>query len=225
VPALPAAGNVVRVALSGSISQAGPWLTRFFVHFSGSAPSPAQLATFDTAVIAAYNTDIKPLVDSNTELLQVESIDLTSSTGAVDITAASIIGTRSGASLNASDCVVASYEIARRYRGGHPRGYWKLGTQTDLFDPGHYSPTAVALFTTGLNAFFTAVFGSGWSGAGSLTHVSVSYYDGNTVVISPTTGRARNVPVLRVSPIIDPVTALEVRNQIGSQRRREQFIG
>jgi hypothetical protein len=50
--------------------------------------------------------------------------------------------------------------------------------------------------------------------------VNVSYYNGFTVVTNPTTGRARNVPTLRGTPVVDTVTGIVARVQVGSQRRR-----
>jgi hypothetical protein len=75
-----------------------------------------------------------------------------------------------------------------------------------------------------MNAFFAALEAAVWSGASSLAQVNVSYYKGFTVVTSPTTGRARNVPTLRSAPVVDAVTAQAVRTSIGTQRRRIQFV-
>jgi hypothetical protein len=121
-------------------------------------------------------------------------------------------------------CAVASYEISRRYRGGHPRGYWRFGTVTDLTDSRDWSNTAVTAFGSGLNAYFTAIFGDGWTGAGTLSHVNVSFYSGFTVVTNPRTGRASNVPTVRGTPITDAVTSIIIRPNIGTQRRREAFV-
>jgi hypothetical protein len=65
---------------------------------------------------------------------------------------------------------------------------------------------------------------AGWAGAGTLSHVSLSYFSGFTVITSPTTGRARNVPTVRSSPLIDPVVTLKTQTSIGTQRRREAFV-
>lgn len=225
MPALPNVPNVIRLALSGTIADAGPWLSAFFLHYSGTAPTATQLGTFNASVASAYTTDLKALADVDTTLTQIESTDLTSATGAVAITPESIAGTRALPILSAAACTVISYEIARRYRGGHPRGYWKFGVEGDIFGPGQWSSTYVNTVTTDFNAFLTAIFGAGWSGAGTITQVNVSYYSGFTVVTSPTTGRARNVPKVRTSPLVDTVTGITVRQSIGTQRRRVAFVG
>jgi len=224
VPPLPAAPKVIRVALSGTVSGGAVWLTRHFIQYTGTAPTNAQLHTFDASVITAYTAQIVGLADADTVLTQVESIDLSSSTSAVDITAASVAGTRAGAVLAASTCTVVSYEIGRRYRGGHPRGYWKLGTQSDLTNPRTWSAAFTNACNTDIAAYFTALEAAGWTGAGTLTQVNVSYFSGFHVVTNPITLRARNVPLVRVAPTIDTVTSVLTRSSIGNQRRREAFI-
>jgi hypothetical protein len=224
MPALPAASKVLRVALSGIGTSPEVWLTRFYIQYTGTAPTAAQLATFDGAISTAYNTNIKPLVNTGTRLTQIASTDLSSSTGAVDVSTVSILGTRAGDTLPAQVCTVVSYTIARRYRGGHPRGYWPLGVFADQQSAVSWSSTFLTAVNTGVNALFTAIAAAGWTGAGTLSQVNVSYYSGFTVVTNPTTHRARNVPTVRVSPVIDPVTAIHAQASIGTQRRREAFV-
>jgi hypothetical protein len=216
--------KTVRSALSGTIGGGEVWLTRFYTQYTGTAPSNAQLHTYDAALASAYTADLASLVDGASTLTQIESVDLSSATSAVDTSAESIAGTRSGAEVPAIACTVVSYEISRRYRGGHPRGYWRMGIANDLSDEGHWTSGFLSSVLSGLNAFYTAVVAAGWSGAGTLSHVNVSYYSGFTVVVNPITGRARNVPTVRVSPLIDAVTSIIPRSSIGTQRRRGNFF-
>lgn len=224
MPPLPAVSKVVQVALGINPGTLPPVITRFFIQYTGTAPTNADLSTFNTAVSSAFNTSLKSLLDNNRLLISVESIDLSSAVAAVASSTVSVSGTRAGTELPISVAVVDSYTIARRYRGGHPRGYWPFGVAADLTDRRNWSTTFTGAVNTGINAFFTAVVAAGWAGAGTLTHVNVSYYKGFTVVTSPTTGRARNIPTLRVTPTVDAVTATLARGSIGSQRRREQFV-
>ncbi len=225
MPALPDVPGVVRTALSGTFASGQVWLTRYYMHYTGTAPTNAQLATYDAAAVTAYGADLKSLVDSDRVLTQVESVDLTSPTSAVDITAASVAGSGSSTlELPAQIAVVTSYEIARRYRGGHPRGYWPFGATANILSPGQWTAAFVASALTGFNSYFSAIVGAGWTGAGTITHVNVSYYEGFTVVTSPTTGRARNVPTLRGTPLVDTVNSVVVRQSFGTQRRREAFV-
>lgn len=223
MPALPDVPKVLRVALSGNRT-GNVWLSRFYIQYTGTAPTVSDLAAFDTAVDTAVATDLVPLMDVDSRTTQIETIDLSSPTSAVDIKTVFRQGTRSGNTLPSQICAVQSYEIARRYRGGHPRGYWPIGTATDVLSNVDWIGASVTAFDNGLDAMFTAIFAAGWSGAGTLSHVNVSYYKGFTVVTNPITGRARNVPTLRVAPVIDAITSTQVRQSFGTQRRREGFV-
>lgn len=224
MPPLPPAPSVLRVALSGTQAVGDVWLTRFFLQYTGTAPTPTQLGTFDNAVSTAFSSDLKGHMDIDKTLTQIETIDLSSSTGAVAILPVSVVGTRSGAVNPPQICTVVSYKIARRYRGGHPRGYWPLGGNADLATANEWNTSYTAAVDTDMGTFFNALFASGWTGAGTISHVNVSYFSGFTVVTDPITHRARNVPTLRGTPLIDAVTTVQTRLLIGTQRRREAFI-
>lgn len=224
MPALPDAPGVLKVALSGTINATNPWLSRFFVHYTGTAPSTSQLATFNAAVASAYSSDIVSLATGAVELTQIETIDLTSPTSAVAVTAETISGSRSGTSIPAAAAMVTSYEISRRYRGGHPRGYWPWGVTGDITSDVVWAAAFVSASHTGITNLMTAVVAAGWTGAGTLTQVNVSYYEGFSVVTNPITHRARNVPTLRGAPVVDAITSIVARSSIGTQRRRNVFI-
>lgn len=224
MPALPDAPGCLRCALSGTIDTSNQWLTRFYVHYSGTAPATADLATFIGAIASTYTTNIKPLHVGLVELTQIEVIDLSSPTSAVGVSSEAISGSKTGTSIGAGVAMVTSYEIARRYRGGHPRGYWPWGGTGDLSGNNAWSSSFLTTCTTAITSFYTAVLAAGWTGAGTLTHVNVSYYEGFSVVTNPITGRARNVPTLRTAPVTDNVTSVVCRSSLGSQRRRNAFI-
>jgi hypothetical protein len=224
VPALPAVPKVLRVALTGTMTGSSPWLTRFYLQYTGTAPTNAQLITLCGTMATAYNADLKSLAHADVVMTGQDIIDLSSPTSAVAIDTFAGTGTRAGTVNPAQACLVLSYEIARRYRGGHPRGYWPFGDASDLTDPGHWTGAFTSACATGFASFFAAMVAGGWTGAGTITQVNVSYYSGFTVVTSPTTGRARNVPTLRVTPLIDAVTSIVPRTSVGTQRRREGFV-
>jgi hypothetical protein len=195
-------------------------VTRFFYRYTGSAPSPSDLNTFCAAVSAGWFADILPMVVPQVVLLNCTAVDLSSPSGSEGVFSDPTAGTRSGAELPADASLVASYTFGRRYRGGHSRGYWPMGVAGDLNDAQHWNSTFTTDALTAIEGFFGTVDASGWSGAGTLSHVSVSYYLGFHVVTNPVTGRARNVPTLRSTPVVDAVTGYVARNRIGSQRRR-----
>jgi hypothetical protein len=200
-------------------------VTRFFTSYTGTAPTNADLTTFNASISTAFGTNLKSLLNSGSLLQKIDSIDLSSSSAALAENIVSVAGTRGAAVLPAATSLVASYHIARRYRGGHCRGYWPFGIQTDLAQQTVWSGAFVTACNTGLAAFFTAVNAAGWAAAGTLTHVNVSYFNGFSVVTNPVTHRARNVPTLRGTPVVDPVVAVQAQQSIGSQRRRNEFVG
>jgi len=211
------------VTCKHNLGDGTPAISRFFERYSGTAPTNAQLNTFCGAVSTAWGTDLKSLGDTGMGLVEVDAIDLSSSTGAVGIDTTVTSGTRGSTVIGAGTCLVVSYRIARRFRGGHARGYWPFGIQTDLNDRNTWKSTFTNAADTGFNAFFTAVAAAGWAAAGTLDHVSVSYYSGFTIVTNPITGRARNVPTLRGTPLVDAVASIKSQPQIGSQRRRDAY--
>jgi len=198
-------------------------ISRFFERYSGTAPSNADLATFCAAVGTAWGANLKSLMDTGGALLEVDAIDLSSSTGAGGSSVSTISGTRGASFIGGSSCLVTSYRIARRFRGGHSRGYWPFGIQTDLNDRNTWKSTFTSAALTGFNAFFTAVAAAGWGAAGTVDHVTVSYYSGFSVVTNPITHRARNVPTLRGTPVVDAVQSVFCNAQLGSQRRRDAY--
>lgn len=220
MPPLPAAAKVVRVALVGERGGDSDVVTRHYIQYSGSAPTAAQLNTFCGAVATAWVADLAGLHHSTYTLTSVVAEDLTSSTGATGVANVSDQGTLTGSELPAATAMVIGYTITRRYRGGHPRGYWPMGQVSDVNTPQEWTTAFVAAVATGIASYFTAVEGAGWTGAGTLVNVNLSYYEGFTVVVNPITHRARNVPTLRGAPIQDVITGYNPRITIGSQRRR-----
>lgn len=198
-------------------------ITRFFIRYAGSAPSNADLDTFCGAVGTSWDAHLKSLTTANIALQNTFAIDLTSSTAAAGSAAGPVNGTRGGDPVSIGTAVVVSYEIARRYRGGHPRGYFPEGASLDLGTLQTWSDAFVAEAQGKHDSFYADITDAGWGGAGTLDAVNISYFAGFTVVTNPTTGRARNVPTLRGAPVVDAVTARLVRNKVGTQRRRLQY--
>jgi hypothetical protein len=224
MPALPPVPSVLRTALKGSAGGGELWLTRFYSQYPGAAPSGSQLATFNNGVISAFASRISPFMTANKTLTAVETTDLSTPSSAQLETTAALAGSEPGPNLPLMACVVGSYGINRRYRGGHPRGYWPMGAEGDLATSGEWAPASVAAFTTQLGEFFNDVHAIIWGVSEITTHVNVSYYSGFDVVIDPITGRARNVPKLRSpGPIVDTVVSVNARAIVGTQRRRNEF--
>ncbi len=223
MPPLPDVPGVVKLAFIFSDGINTDIVSRFFVSYAGSAPSSGQLDTFCNAAHGEFVTSLIADLNQVYTLGRVHAIDLSSATGAEGDDATSSAGTATDPPLTSDVAAVLSYEIARRYRGGHPRGYWPLGQSSNLSTPQTWTDAFVSGIQGDFTDFMTNVLSHAWSGGGPLGHVNVSYFSGFTVVTSPTTHRARNVPTVRATPLVDAVSGAIMRKHIGTQRRRLQY--
>ena len=222
MPALPNVASTLRVTLKYALTDSDPdVINRIFVSYSGSAPTDAELATFAGAVADAWDTNLASLYNEETALQEVLVEDLTSDTASVGNAVVEIVGTRSGAALTAGVAVVISEKIARRYRGGHPRVYLGAAIASDIATSNEWNTDFLTAMATGWDNFIVAVKAAGWSGAGTLTPVNVSYYSGFTNHTYPS-GRVRPIPTLRGTPLTDPILTYAVNIKCASQRRRNQ---
>jgi hypothetical protein len=219
VPALPSVANMIDTKLTYTIGEDLVAANRFYIKYTGTAPTPAVIDSYASEVGTAWGTDLKSLAGNGVELTAVEAIDLSSPTSAVGSNTEAITGTRSGGNLPASMCTLISFEISRRYRGGHPRIYLPFGTDTDLLDSQTWTSAFLSAVATGWQNFIEAVLAITWSGGGPVSHNNVSYYEGFTPHIG-TTGRYRNVSTPRTDPLVDQVVSYTVRGGIASQRKR-----
>lgn len=122
--ALPPVANVLKVLMSGTYFTA-EWANIYHVKYQGTTPAVADLHTFNTAMRNAWNTNVAPAQNTHVSLTQVVTTDLSSVTGARAVDAVTATGTIVTVSpLTAQAAVVISWNISRRYRGGHPRSYW-----------------------------------------------------------------------------------------------------
>lgn len=223
MPALPSVPKVVKVACIFADDVNTDIVTRFYIQYGGSAPDSAALNAFCDAIQGSFGATLAHAMNQAFTLGRVHAIDLSSALGAEGDWLGAVPGLLTGDPLPSDVAQICSYEISRHYRGGHPRGYWPLNQAGDLVNPQQWSPGVVAGNQTQFGTFFADVLGEPWTGGGPLGHVNVSYFHGFTVITSPTTGRARNVPTVRATPLVDAVTAYVARSHIGTQRRRLQY--
>ncbi len=218
MPPLPAVPNVIKASLEWSISSDVNAQTGLFFEYSGSPPNNAACSAFAGDVYAAFAANNGDW-DHDTSLIGCEVIDLSSVSGGVGIHSGSVPGSLSSP-ISGSSSVLANYLIARRYRGGRPRSYFPFGDASVVGNRQTWEATFITGVTSHLAGAFAAVIGSTSGGTTINNHVNVSYYDGFTVVTSPTTGRARNVPRLRTTPLVDTIVGFNVSTSIANQRRR-----
>jgi len=217
-PPLPAS-PCVRVRLIYNEGVGGEGGNRFYLSYSGSAPTGANCTTLAGDIAAAWNSDIAPLVDGAYALEEVDVLDIATDSGLSGQWTGSHAGTKTGSSLPASAATNVEFGIARRYRGGKPRMYLPPSTSGDLASITSWSNTFVGDVNTGVVAFFAAIAALSVGAMGTLAHVNLSYYKGFTNVAN-SSGRERAVPTYRDAAILDTITGYSTKVIVGSQRRR-----
>jgi len=222
MPALPNVPGVLKYVMD--FQTEGDLKSQVVHHFSytGGPPSGANLVTMANSAIAAANSDFLSVMSDSVLNNGCTITDLTSATANQGVgTTAGSAGTRGTALVSPGTAMVVSHTIARRYRGGHPRTYYPWGVAGDIQTSGVWASAFVTASATAFSSWLTAVLASG-AGCTLAQLVNVSYYAGFQVVTNPITGRSRNVPRVRVSPVVDTVTGSVGRSKIGSQRRRNK---
>lgn len=220
MPALPDVASVLRIDHGFTIGEDSEALVRNYWSYAGTAPTAGELDTLAAAIGSAYGSELKSLVTDDTTLESVVITDLTSNSAARGTAAPGVAGTLGSTLLAANTCMVNTLEIVRRYRGGHPREYWRAGEPSSLQDAQTWTTGFLGDWTTAYDTFVGAVVAAVWSGGGTFEKCNVSYYEGFASFQNPITKRYRNVPTPRVVPLVDPITSVISRVKIGTQKRR-----
>lgn len=221
MPPLAPVPNVVKAQLLWDDSSDTTCYNGLFFSYSGAGPDSADCHDFLLALVNALGTH-NGLWTPTTMLLGGTATDLASASGAQGTVNVSYDGDLGGGDLAGGTALVASYTINRRYRGGKPRNYFPWGSSTSLATRQAWTGAFTASAASAVNASISAVLGNTYGGMTIQNHVNVSYYEGSRVVTSPTTGRARNVPIPRAQPLVNPITGLAILGRPGSQRRRNR---
>lgn len=200
----------------GAVGEGG---VRFYLSYSGSAPSGANCTTLAGDIEAAWAAHLLSLQSTQYALEEVDVLDIASNSGQSGQWTGNSDGSRSGSGLPVQVCTVVEYGIGRRYRGGKPRGYFPFGTETDLNTQAAWQTSFITAVNTGVAAFFAAIEGLSVGSMGTLAHVNLSYYSGFTNHTNPS-GRSRAVPTYRAAALLDSITGYSAKTRLGSQKRR-----
>jgi hypothetical protein len=223
LPALPSVPGVLRVHWDWQLDEDLHAGTRLDFSYTGGPPSNTDCHNFAVAIVSESATHLIPLLCASYILNSVDVTDLSSPSGGFGSAISGASGTRSGDVMTVATCVLANYQIPRRYRGGKPRSYWPFGTNTDQADNRKWTSGAISAFLSGIDAQITAMLALTTGTTDFVAHVNVSYYEGFTSVLNPVTGRTKDVAKLRSGgPVVDLVTGASVNAIIGTQRRRYQ---
>jgi hypothetical protein len=193
--------------------------SRFYLSYSGSAPSGANCTTLASDIAAAWQANFPGTLPSTWALTEVDVLDIATDSGLSGQWTGSHPGTRSGTPLPSQCASNVEFGLARRYRGGKPRMYVPPGCTGDQQDAGHWESAYVALFTASVSQMMTAIEALSVGSMGTLAHVNLSYYKGFTNITN-SSGRERAVPTYRSAALVDTVTGYSGKAEISSQKRR-----
>lgn len=211
MPALPPVPDVIKAEIGGTYHDA-KWINIYYVGYTGGAPSATDLDNW----VASWITNSAPLyadeMSADNEITSVKATDLATDTGATWESAASVFGVRAGDFMPSSVAMVASLEINRRYRGGHPRKYLPWGTAGTMASGStiDWDPAFVIDCASKFAAILSNMIG--------FTSGTTNWV--NVVNVSYVTAKAR-----RVTPQVDVITGGVIRPRICSQRRRLGKVG
>lgn len=217
-PPLPAS-NVVRCALDYVEADGAVAGSRFYLGFSGTAPSAADCITLAGDIATAWNTDLAVLVQQEYSLNEVDVLDISTNAGKSGVVAVSHPGTDASSSTPQQVATNVEYTIGRRYRGGKPRMYLPPPGRAAFAGENRWSAAFVAQCNTQVAAFFHALEALNVGAMGTLTHVNLSYYSG-FVNVTNSSGRTRAAPKYRASALLDTVTGYKTNAVMSSQKRR-----
>ena len=222
-PVIPA-GPVIRVQYRCSLGDDLDVLSRLFFNYTGSPPDGTQCEALAGSIWTLWGSNFGPLAGTDVAIQEVVVTDLSSLTAAQGSYTATAAGGRSGAILPAACACLINFQIARRYRGGKPRVYMPFGTDSDLLTPQGWTGGFLTEVDGNFSDHIASILTHSWSDGVIVGQVSVSFYEGTTVEEygTPPYQRARNVPIRRATPLIDPVTFAAANPILGSQRRRNR---
>lgn len=213
------ASPCVRVALDYTKTDGTLAGSRFYLSYTGSAPTAANCATLATDVATEWNTTFGTMVNPEFALTEVDVLDIATEVGASGNWQGSHAGQNAGSTPPGFVAVNIQFVIARRYRGGKPRMYLPPGIDTNMSGPDMWSPTFAGDAVTQAQNFFGYLHGLSIGAMGVLQHVNVSYYKGFKNFTN-SSGREYAAPTYRDTATVDPVTGYIGRQLVSSQRRR-----
>jgi hypothetical protein len=193
--------------------------SRFYLSYSGSAPTGANCTTLATDIANLWVANVEGEFSSDWTLVEVDVLDIATDSGLSGTVAVSHSGTDAGTSAPAQCALNVEFDISRRYRGGKPRMYWPPGLAGDLNNDSTWNSAKITSMNTAVVGFFNGIEALSIGAMGTLTHVNLSYYKGFTNITN-SSGRERAVPKYRDTAIHDNIVGYATKSLVGSQRRR-----
>lgn len=217
---LPPAGNVVRLRHLFNFGNPQPVGFRIFMAYTGGPPTNANLVTLASQADVKFNASLASLMATGIQLVTIIADDLSVASGATGTWTGSSAGTRTGTIPTDSTAALVELGIARRYRGGKPKVFTPFGVAADLSNPNAWSSAFQSALVTGWNSYITGLAAITGIGITLTTQQNVSYFKGSQANPNPSKWAKKNVPLLRGTPVLDPIVSVGVRLTPGVQRRR-----
>lgn len=205
MPALPNVAGALKVQLAWHDVNDLFAMTVFHLAYTGGPPTPANCVTMAGAIHTSAVARFAALLNSENSIGPVTVLDLSSDMGGEGTAGGVSAGTRTGSTLPPSTSVVVSKQVARHYRGGHPRSYLPFGSASDI-GTGIWGSTFAGNVRTAWGDFITDCTTEG-AGCAITGEISVSYFHAGAP---------------RVTPAKDPIIGTTVPLRFGSQRRRNK---
>ena len=220
IPPLPAS-PCVRVRLDYTQADGLTGGSRFYLSYSGAAPTAGDCGTLATDIGNAWSTHLAGLVNEDWTLAEVDVLDIASDSGLSGQAEPASAGANAGTALPAQCAINVEYDIARRYRGGKPRMFLPPACTGNTADPSHWSGSFVTEVNSGMVAFIDEIEALSIGAMGTLAHVNLSYYSGYNTASPPWRGPGFKYPPLyRDAAKLDTVEGYACKSMIGSQKRR-----
>jgi len=204
VPPLPFVPGVAKIIVKQNLAGVNCYNILHADGGAGTGWTTTELNALASAVRSSWVTNVIPLQSSNLTLQDVTCIDLASETGPSGVATGSTAGTGTSSTAGANAAVCWSWQISRRYRGGHPRTYIGGIPSIQLSNANTIVTTYQTAHANAAAALRTAVNGVTTS-AGTAKLAVVHYY------------RAK---ILLDTPLVSQITGVAVDTRLDSQRRR-----
>jgi hypothetical protein len=211
----------VRVRPSWNHGGVGEGGVRFYLSYSGSAPSGANCNTLAGDIEAQWHTHLSPLWTSQTVLNEVDVLDIATNSGLSGFWTGTESGSRAGTTIPVQCADNVEFDISRRYRGGKPRFFLPAGVEADLATEAAWGGSYITEVNAAVAAFFAGIAGLSVGSMGTLAHVNLSYYSGYATTTPPWRGPGfKYPPKYRDVAKSDTITGYAMKATIGSQKRR-----
>lgn len=209
---LPPVPNVVKLIIEGSTSFLKNWVTIFHWLYTGTPPSASTLLTFATDALNAFQGNYLPITPPSTMINSGTAIDLSTEMMPGITYTAPQPGTSTADKLPANCALLYNWEVAMRYRGGHPRNYIYTGTDENLLNESQWNNAFLTTAATAINTFVDFMNTISAGGTALTGPCMVSYFGG-----VPTVGGKSQ---RRAVPLVLPIVMGRVNPFVASQRRR-----